>query len=154
MNRPVALFIALIVIGPLHMVEQMLTGIEEYYGIRHAVQAYLGWFDPSHADLAVVGLITVVWTIVSLLLLAALVGGRGRTLVLLLFGVFAVTELHHVVEAVLKGAYDPGLVTSIPYAVVCGLLIRAAWAERPRAGAGTSKARAAAAPSAQIAASA
>ncbi len=127
MDRLNRLFLLLIVIGPLHMIEQMLTSIEEFYWIRQQVEGYYAWFAPASADLATVILITVVWTKVSLMLYAFLVGGRIRLIVLALFGLFGASEAHHVIEALAKGGYDAGVVTSIPYAVAGCLLVAEAW---------------------------
>jgi hypothetical protein len=98
-NRLTHLFLLLTIIGPLHM---------------------------GHASVI---LITVVWTLTSLLMWALLVGGTARLAVLGLFGLFGVQELHHVFESLAKGAYDPGLVTCIPYAIAGGCLVLATWRE-------------------------
>ena len=129
MNRSNRLFLLLVVIGPLHMIEQMLTSIEEFHWIRSQMDGYYSWFSPAAADLATVILITVVWTKVSLLLYALLVGGTARLFVLALFGLFAVSEIHHVVEALSRGGYDAGVITCIPYAAVGCLLVAAVWRE-------------------------
>jgi hypothetical protein len=123
MDRIAKLFLLLVVVGPLHMIEQMLTSIEEFYWLRGQLEGYYAWFAPASADLATVILITVVWTKVSLALYAFLVGGTPRLVVLGLFGLFGVSELHHVIEALAKGGYEAGVVTSIPYAAVGGLLV-------------------------------
>ncbi len=66
---------------------------------------------------------------------------RIRTLFLLhtivpaIFGVFGATEAHHVIESLLKGAYDPGVITCVPYAAVGALLVSAVWREFKREGA-------------------
>jgi hypothetical protein len=80
-------------------------------------------FDPAAADVASVLLITIVWTIVSVLFYALLCEGNARLLVLGSFALFAATEIHHVVESILKSAYDPGVITSVPYAVLGYLLL-------------------------------
>jgi hypothetical protein len=129
MDRINRLFLLLLLIGPLHMIEQMLTSIEEFYWLRRQVEGYYEWFAPASADLVSVILITVVWTKVSLLFYALLVGGTARLVVLTLFGVFAVSEVHHVGEALIRGGYDAGVVTSIPYAVVGCLLVAEVWRE-------------------------
>lgn len=126
------LFLLLTLIGPLHMGEQLLTGLEEFHAIRGALAKYYAWFDPAAADRATVILITVVWTACSLMLYSLLQDGAVRLVVPGLLGFFAVTELHHVVEALAKAGYDPGLVTCVPYAVFGALLVRAAWRELPR----------------------
>lgn len=129
MDRMNKLFLLLVVIGPLHMIEQMLTSIEEFHWIRRQVEGYYALFAPASADLVTVILVTVVWTKISLLLYALLVGGTARLLVLALFGLFGASEAHHVIEALVKGGYDAGVVTSIPYAVVGSLLVAEVWRE-------------------------
>lgn len=118
MNRIRTLFLLLIVIGPLHIAEQLLTSIEEFYSIRALAARYYGLFDPSMADHAGVLLITIIWTFVSLLLYALIREGAARLIVIGLFGLFALTEVHHVAESLMKGAYDPGVLTCVPYAAV------------------------------------
>jgi len=132
MTRIRTLFLWLVVIGPLHMAEQLLTGIEEFYSIRGLTARYYALFDPSKADHASVLLITIVWTTVSLLVYALLKEGTPRLVVMGLFGVFAATEVHHVIESFIKGAYDPGVVTCVPYAAVGCLLIAAVARESAR----------------------
>jgi len=124
MNRINTWFLLLVVVGPLHMIEQMLTSIEEFHWLRGQLDHYYAWFAPASADLATVMLITVVWTKVSVLFYAVLLGGTPRLVVLALFGLFGASEAHHVIEALAKGGYDAGVVTSIPYAAVgCVLLL-------------------------------
>jgi hypothetical protein len=126
------LFLLLVVIGPLHMAEQLLTSIEEFYSIRRLLDGYYAWFDPGSADWATVVLITITWTIGSLLMYALLLEGRARRIVLGVFGLLGIQELHHVAESVAKGGYDAGVVTCVPYAVVGALLLAAVWREARR----------------------
>jgi hypothetical protein len=86
-------------------------------------------FDPAAADAATVVLITIVWTAVSLLFYSMLHDGWPRLIVPGLLGLFSVTELHHLVEALQKRGYDAGLVTCVPYAAVGALLVAAVWRE-------------------------
>ena len=137
MDRINRLFLLLVVVGPLHMIEQMLTSIEEFYWLRGQLDGYYAWFAPASADLATVILVTVVWTKVSLILYAILIGGVARLVVLAMFGLFGAQEVHHVVEAVVKGGYDAGVVTSIPYAVVGCLLVTEVWRARQHRAAAT-----------------
>ena len=126
MTRIRTLFLLLTIIGPLHMAEQMLTSVEEFHSIRALVAShYYTLFERSSADVASVLLITIVWTLVSILLYAMLHDGTPRLAVMGFFGLFGASEIHHLVESVAKGAYDPGLVTCIPYAVVGGLMVAA-----------------------------
>ena len=129
MKRITTLFLWLTIVGPLHMAEQLLTSIEEFYVMRGLVGRYHGLFPEAAADHATVLLITIVWTLVSLALLAVLKGGRARLAVVGLFAVFSATEIHHVIEAVVTRSYDPGVITCIPYAIIGGLLTVAVWRE-------------------------
>ena len=142
MTRIRTLFLLLTIVGPLHMIEQMLTSIEEFHAIRRSMAKYYAWFEPSAADTATVILITIVWTIVSLMLYALLHEGRPRLIVPGLLGFFAVAEVHHVVQAIAKGGYDAGLVSCLPYAVVGAFLVRAVWSEFKRLGGSTGEAAA------------
>jgi hypothetical protein len=129
MPRIRSLFLLLTVIGPLHMVEQMLTDLEEFHMIRSALAGYFSQFDPAAADVRTVALITIVWTVVSLLFYALLHDGWPRLIVPGLLGIFAVTEIHHVVEALRKVGYDAGVITCVPYAILGALLVAAVWRE-------------------------
>ena len=132
MTRIRTLFLLLTIIGPLHMAEQMVTSIDEFYSIRALIGRYYGLFDPSMADVASVLLITIVWTVVSLLFYALLSDNTPRLLVVGLFGLFGATEIHHLVETLVKGAYDPGVITCVPYAVAGSLLVAAVVRELKR----------------------
>jgi len=134
------LFLLLTIIGPLHMAEQLLTGIDEFYAIRELLAGYYSWFDPAAADHATVILITIVWTLCSLLFYSLLHDGPARLIVPAIFGVFGAQEVHHVVESVQKGAYDPGVITCVPYAVVGVLLVAAVWREFRREATGSDRA--------------
>src|SRR6187397_139288 len=118
MSRIQNLFLLLIVIGPLHMGEQLLTGIEEFHSIQRLFAGYYAWFPPATADHASVILITIIWTICSVLLYAVLREGTPRLAVMGMLGVFGAMEVHHVVQAFANGGYDAGVITCIPYAIV------------------------------------
>ena len=132
MRRIQNLFLLLTIIGPLHMGEQILTSIEEFYAIRRSLASYYALFDPAAADSATVLLITIVWTICSLLFYALLREGLPRLLVMGFFGLFAAAEAHHVIQTIVARAYDPGLIMAVPYSVVGVLMVRAVWQEFQR----------------------
>ncbi len=106
MERISRLFLLLTIIGPLHMAEQVMTSIEEFYRIQTQVGRYYAWFEPAAADVATVILITVIWTLCSVMFYALLVGGIPKLSVLGLFGLFGVQEAHHVVESLVAHGYD------------------------------------------------
>jgi hypothetical protein len=132
MTRIRSLFLLLTIVGPLHMIEQMLTSVEEYHAIRASLGGLYARFDASAADTLSVAIVTIVWTLCSFLAYSLLFDGRARLIVPGLLGVFAVLELHHIVQALQKGGYDPGLLTCVPYAWVGALLVAAVWRELKR----------------------
>jgi hypothetical protein len=132
MHRIRTLFLILTIVGPMHMAEQLLFGIEEFFSIKGYVASYYGWFEPAAADHATVILITVVWTMTSLLFYGLLREGTARLVVLGIFGLFGAQEVHHVIESFQTGAYDPGVVTCVPYSVLGVLLLSAVWREHKR----------------------
>ena len=132
MSRIQNLFLLLIVIGPLHMAEQLVTSIEEFHSIRRLVAGYYAWFPAAAADHASVILIVIVWTICSLMLYAVLREGTPRLLVMGILGLFSALEVHHVVQAFANGGYDPGVITCIPYAIGGYLLVQSVWREFQR----------------------
>ena len=132
MPRIRTLFLLLMIIGPLHMGEQLLTRIDEFYSIRELCGRYYAFFPPAAADHASVLLITIIWTLVSVLLYSLLHDGTTRLIVPAIFGVFGATEVHHVIESLVAGAYDPGVITCIPYSIVGALLVAEVWREFKR----------------------
>ena len=58
--------------------------------------------------------------------------GPPRLVVMCVLGAFGAQELHHVVESLADGGYDPGVITCIPYAIVGCLLVQSVWREFQR----------------------
>jgi hypothetical protein len=115
MSRTQTLFLLLGLIGPIHMIEQMIFGIDEFHMLRESLGSWYALFPAEAADHATVGLITIMGTVFTAMFVALSAGGRARLAVLGCFGVFGLTEVHHVIEALVRHAYDPGLVTSLGY---------------------------------------
>jgi hypothetical protein len=123
-------WLSLTIVGPLHMAEQLITGIDEYHMIKEqVVDGYYWFFAPADTDWATVLLVTIVWTFVSLLFYAVLKGGRPMLAVMGAFGAFGASEIHHVIEQVTKTVFEPGVLTSVPYSAVGVLMIIAVWQE-------------------------
>lgn len=116
MSRTQKLFLLLGLVGPIHMVEQMFFGIDEFYMLRDSLQGWYGLFPAEKSDHASVGLITLAGAVFTAMFVALSAGGKARLFVLGVFGLFGVSEVHHVIEAFMHGGYDPGLVTSLAYA--------------------------------------
>lgn len=121
------LFLAIIVVGVLHMAEQIVFGVEEFRMLKAAIGGWWTLFPSTYADEASVILITIVFTTMSLLIYGAMRAGKAALLVAALFGGLGVQEAHHWIEAIEKRAYDPGLVTSFAYVWVGALILREVW---------------------------
>lgn len=122
-NKLSALMLAIFAVGVAHMAEQLLTSIEEFYMLRDALGGWYALFPPAWGDHATVLLITIVFTSLSLVLYALMRGGIAPLVVAGAFGLFGVSEAHHWLEAIGKGGYDPGVITSIAYVGVGCLIV-------------------------------
>lgn len=129
MERAIRLFFWLMVIGPIHMGEQILTNVEELEIFRGAANAVYRWFPSMEPDKVTVMIITFVFTAFTLMLYMVLKGGIPRLIALALFGVMGANEIHHVFEAIGEGGYDPGLVTCFAYSAVGFMLLFEVWRE-------------------------
>lgn len=113
----------------LHMGEQLLSGLQELYRLKHAITLYDSWFQSP--DVATVVLVTIGGFLIYLAFFSILRGGRARFIALEVLGVFSVLEVHHPIESLIAHAYTPGLVTSIPYVAFGVLFMRALLPRRP-----------------------
>jgi hypothetical protein len=114
-NRITTLWMWLIAVGVAHMTEQLLTSVEEFYMIRGLVDDWHSLFHATSNGEASVILITIVFTLISLMFWALAKGGKAALAIMGFFGLFAVSEAHHILEAIGSAAYDPGLITSVLY---------------------------------------
>jgi hypothetical protein len=112
----------LLIIGPLHMCEQLLFGIDELYELKRFAAAFYGLFH--NPDYASVVLVIIFFSIVNLIVYGLLVGGQWRQIALGFFAMVGLGEVHHVVKTVLHASYFPGAVTSIPFVLFGALLLR------------------------------
>jgi hypothetical protein len=122
-NQITALLGWLVIIGPLHMIEQLIFGIDKFYDMRKAFAGYYRWFD--NPDYGTVTLITFFGGLFFLCVYAMDKRGRWRSSVAVLFALLCIGEIHHPVMTLVRGAYNPGLITAIPFIAVGPLLIRA-----------------------------
>lgn len=129
-SRLAWLFLAIIGVGVLHMGEQLLFGIEEFHMLRGAVGHWQALFPAAWADHASVLLITIVATALSLVLFALTQRPAAARWVVGAFGLLGVSEAHHGIEALARGGYDPGLVTSLAYVGIGGWMLLELWRGR------------------------
>ena len=113
----------MVLIGPIHMGEQLMFGLDQLAELKTMMAAYYAQFQ--NPDVGTVVLVILVFTLVQSLLWAMLAGGRWQLLAAGFFGVFAVGEGHHVLQALYGGSYFPGLLTSIPFAGIGVMILRA-----------------------------
>lgn len=131
MSRTQKLFLLLGLIGPIHMIEQMVFGIDEFYLLRDSLAGWYGLFPASATDHATVGLITLAGSLFTAMFVALSAGGKARLVVLGAFGLFGMSEVHHAVEALVRQEYDPGLASSLAYVALGAALflsVRTEWA--------------------------
>ena len=128
MNATTRWFGWLVVILPLHMLEQMAFGLDELARLRQVLGIYFGWF--VEPDYGVVLLVTIVATLVNYLVYLILRGGTGRRIALTVFGILGVGELHHLLETAVALRYTPGTLTAVPY-VIFGVLLLLAVRHEP-----------------------
>ena len=116
-------FLALVIIGPIHMGEQMIMGLDELAELQGLFAKFYAWF--GSADYATVTLVTISFTVVNLLGYGLISGGRAQTAAIGFFALLGVGEIHHIIRVLVNGTYYPGAVTSIPYFIFGVLLTRA-----------------------------
>jgi hypothetical protein len=121
------LFGLLVIVGPLHMIEQMLFGIDELYEMKRLVAMYHSWF--SNKDVGTVVLVTIAGASVLLMMYGLIRGGRWRLAVVGLVGLLSAGEAHHVVRVVLSGHYNPGVITCVPFATIGVFLVYASYVQ-------------------------
>ena len=127
MKRLQDLFLAAVVLMPLHIVEQLLFGIDELYELRMLTAALVNSFsDPDYGAVVLVGAVT---TLVLYFCYGFLAGGLPRFLAAGFFGLEFMGESHHLVKTVLHAEYFPGTVSAIALAVLGGFVLSCAWRE-------------------------
>lgn len=123
-------FAMLVLIGPIHMTEQLFCGLDQLQELKGIAAAYYARFE--NPDLGTWWLVVIAFTLVQSLLLATITGGRWRLAAAGFLGASAVGEGHHLIQSVASGKYFPGLVTSIPFAMIGVMVVAAAYREWPR----------------------
>jgi hypothetical protein len=113
----------LLVILPLHGVEQFMFGFDELYELQGQVGTVVDLFPTRDA-----GIVFVVFAVVMLVMTFmyfALGSGRSRLVGFAFFGISGLIESHHVIKTIVQLDYFPGAVTALPFVLVGGLLLRA-----------------------------
>jgi hypothetical protein len=113
-------FGVLVVVAALHMVEQLITGLDELHMIRRVLSIYYRLF--SNSEFATVLLVTIVVVIVLLLIYGVLLGGRPLLCAMTVFVLISISEVHHIIESAVQWRYVPGTITAVVWVAV-GLML-------------------------------
>ena len=103
----------------LHIVEQMIFGMQDLYELQHVISKYESWF--SSTTTAMVVLVTIVMALAALGARRIIGGGFARFVTMFILGLPTIGELHHVIETLRARCYTAGTVTAVP-SVICGVL--------------------------------
>jgi hypothetical protein len=95
---------------PLHMSEQLLYGIGELATLKRILAVYHGWFQqPNYGTVL---LVASVGTLIIGLTYGILAGGLMKKISLSVWALFAIDEVHHVIESLAALRYTPGAATA------------------------------------------
>lgn len=127
-------FLLFLITGPLHMAEQMLTGLDELYELRGQLGYIYNLFPAAAADYVTVTLVILVVVAVQAMVYASISGGRAALIPAGFFGLFGFVESHHIIKTIVRVEYFPGAFTAPLYVIFGFLLFRAVRAEWKRIG--------------------
>jgi hypothetical protein len=121
------LFLVAVLLVPLHVVEQLMFGLDELYELRSLAGAAANAFgDPDFGAVVLVGAVT---TLVLFFCYGFMAGGAPRLIAAGFFGLEFMGESHHLIKTVIRGEYFPGAVTAIALVVLGAFVLRRAWLE-------------------------
>jgi hypothetical protein len=116
-------FLWTLIIGPIHMCEQLMTSLDELQELKGFAAKYYGGF--ANPDVGTVVLVMIVFTLMNLIVYGMLLGGKPRLIAVGLFAAVAIGEVHHIIKTVVHLQYFPGTVTAIPFVIFGLFLLRA-----------------------------
>jgi len=107
------------VLTVLHIVEQLIFGMEDLHQLQRMIAAYESWFANKNMALALLVTISAGFGVSAIRCIFK--GGSARFVALFILGLPTIGELHHLLEILRAGHYTPGSVTAVP-SVICGVL--------------------------------
>ena len=127
MNNVPRLFLATTCMIPLHIVEQLMFGIDELYELRGMAWDMVSWLpDPDYGIVVQVGVMT---TLVLGLCWAFMVGGKARLIASGFFGLQFMVESHHILKTIITGVYFPGALTATVIVGLGAMIVASVWRE-------------------------
>ena len=103
----------------LHIVEQLIFGMQDLHDLQHMLAIYETWFRSSCTAIAI--LTTITGALAVLAVRCIVEGGFARFVTMFALGLPTIGEVHHLVATTRAGHYMPGTVTAVP-SIVCGVL--------------------------------
>lgn len=119
MKSSTRLYAWLKLLAVLHIVEQVIFGMQDLHELQHIISIYESWF-PSTTT-AMVVLVTIVIGLAALGARCLISGGFARFITMFILGLPTIGELHHVIETLRARCYTAGTVTAVP-SFICGVL--------------------------------
>ena len=119
MKTSTRLYAWLKVLTVLHIVEQLIFGMQDLHELQRLLAVYESRFGDTNGSIAV--LVTMSAGLAALAIGGIIKGGLARFLAMFALGLPTLGEFHHVVESLKFGQYTPGTVTAVP-SVICGIL--------------------------------
>lgn len=127
MSRTPRLFLVAVLLMPVHIVEQLVFGLDELHELRAMALTFTSSFgDVDFGTVVLVGLVT---TVVLFFCYAFMTGGIPRVIAGTFFGLEFMFEGHHIVKTILRGAYFPGAISAVAIVVVGALVLKSTWRE-------------------------
>ena len=119
MKTSTRLYACLKLLTILHLLEQLIFGMQDLHELQHLIAVYENLFGDSNGSLA--ALVTISASLAALAVHFILKGGLARFMTMFVLGLPTLGEFHHFVKTMRVGHYTGGTVTAVPY-IACGVL--------------------------------
>ena len=103
----------------LHIIEQLIFGMQDLHKLQHLMAVYENRFGDTNGS--IVALVTISASLAALAVHFILKGGLARFITMFVLGMPTLGEFHHFVETMKVGHYTGGTVTAVP-SIACGVL--------------------------------
>ena len=107
----------------LHLVEQLMFGMQDLHEFQHLIAVYENRFGDTNGSIA--ALVTISASLAVLAVHCILKSGLARFITMFVLGLPTLGEFHHFVETMRVGHYTGGTVTAVPSIAYGVLFLRA-----------------------------
>lgn len=119
MKPSTRLYACLKLLAILHIVEQLIFGMQDLRQLQYLIAMYERRFGDTSGSIA--ALVTISASLGAIAVHCILKGGLARFVTMFVLGLPTLGEFHHLVESMTVGHYTAGTVTTVPY-IACGVL--------------------------------